>query len=67
MFGPAGFVIFWMLCWIAMCALSVPLSTFLDPSHRQFRGLALEAMITLITPRFTPYFLILWIIGLPPA
>lgn len=45
-FGPSGFVIFWILCWAAMCAL----------------GLALEAVITLVTPRYTPYFMILWII-----
>ncbi|KAJ7147897.1 hypothetical protein C8R43DRAFT_925992 [Mycena crocata] len=45
-FGPAGFVIFWMLNWIGMLAC----------------GLALEAMITLLTARFVPFFLIVWII-----
>ncbi|KAJ7137580.1 hypothetical protein C8R43DRAFT_1072257 [Mycena crocata] len=45
-FGAAGFVIFWMLNWIGMLAC----------------GLALEAMITLLTVRFIPFFLIFWII-----
>lgn len=33
------------------------------------RGLAIEAMITILTPRFIPFFLILWIIGesIPPS
>ncbi|KAK0444661.1 uncharacterized protein EV420DRAFT_997530 [Desarmillaria tabescens] len=46
-FGSAGFVIFWMLNFVGM--LSV--------------GLALEAMITLLTIRFMPFFMILWIIS----
>ncbi|KAJ7907285.1 hypothetical protein B0H13DRAFT_1618579 [Mycena leptocephala] len=46
-FGSAGFVVFWMLNWIGMLAC----------------GLALEAMITLLTARFTPFFLLLWIIS----
>ncbi|KAK6967143.1 DUF3533 domain-containing protein [Favolaschia claudopus] len=45
-FGQAGLVIFWMLNWIGMLAT----------------GLALEAMITLLTVRFVPFFLIIWII-----
>ncbi|KAG6888299.1 hypothetical protein C0995_009298 [Termitomyces sp. Mi166 len=48
-FGRAGFVVFWMLNWAGM--LSV--------------GFALEALITLLTPRFIPFFMILWIIGKP--
>ncbi|SJL15590.1 uncharacterized protein ARMOST_19091 [Armillaria ostoyae] len=46
-FGDAGFVIFWMVNFVGM--LSV--------------GLALEAMITLLTIRFMPFFMILWIIS----
>lgn len=46
-YGRAGFVIFWMLNYVGM--LSV--------------GLALEAMITLLTQRFIPFFMILWIIS----
>ncbi|KAJ6448361.1 hypothetical protein C8R45DRAFT_850375 [Mycena sanguinolenta] len=46
-FGDAGFVIFWMLNWAGMLAC----------------GLALEAMITILTMRFIPFFLILWIIS----
>lgn len=46
-FGHAGFFIYWMLSWAGMLAL----------------GLALEAMVTLLTPRFIPFFLVLWIIG----
>ncbi|KAJ7200309.1 hypothetical protein GGX14DRAFT_524825 [Mycena pura] len=45
-FGDAGFVIFWMLNWVGMLAC----------------GLALEAMLTLLTPRFVPFFLIVWIV-----
>ncbi|GJE88508.1 SNG1 family protein [Phanerochaete sordida] len=45
-FGHAGFVVYWMLSWIGMIAL----------------GLAMEAVITLITPQYIPYFLVLWII-----
>ncbi|KAK0222406.1 hypothetical protein IW262DRAFT_1474117 [Armillaria fumosa] len=46
-FGDAGFVIFWMLNFVGMLAV----------------GLALEAMITLLTTRFVPFFMILWIIS----
>ncbi|KAK7038028.1 DUF3533 domain-containing protein [Favolaschia claudopus] len=45
-FGSAGLVIFWMLNWIGMLAC----------------GLALDAVLPLLTARFTPFFLILWII-----
>ncbi|TFL06621.1 hypothetical protein BDV98DRAFT_600637 [Pterulicium gracile] len=46
-FGASGFVIYWMLQWCGMLAL----------------GLALEAMLTLLTERFTPFFMVLWIIA----
>ncbi|KAG1737631.1 hypothetical protein EDB19DRAFT_1928366 [Suillus lakei] len=46
-FGHAGFVIYWMMSWCSMSAL----------------GLALESMITLLTMKFIPVFLILWIIS----
>jgi hypothetical protein len=46
-FGNAGFVIYWMMSWCSMSAL----------------GLALESMITLLTFKFIPVFLILWIIS----
>ncbi|KAJ6539890.1 hypothetical protein DFH09DRAFT_1090201 [Mycena vulgaris] len=46
-FGRAGLVVFWMLNWLGMLAC----------------GLALEAMITLLTARFIPFFLIVWIIS----
>ncbi|KZT43644.1 hypothetical protein SISSUDRAFT_978122 [Sistotremastrum suecicum HHB10207 ss-3] len=45
-FGHAGFVIYWAMSYVAMCAL----------------GLAIEALVTLLTPRFIPFFLITWII-----
>lgn len=45
-FGHAGFVVYWMVSWMAMVAL----------------GLAMEAVITILTPKFIPYFLVLWII-----
>ncbi|KIY66183.1 hypothetical protein CYLTODRAFT_423687 [Cylindrobasidium torrendii FP15055 ss-10] len=46
-FGHSGFLVFWMVNYVGM--LSV--------------GLALEAMITLLTVRFVPFFMILWIIS----
>ncbi|KAF9045977.1 hypothetical protein BDZ89DRAFT_1184961 [Hymenopellis radicata] len=46
-FGQSGFLVFWMLNFLGM--LSV--------------GLALEAMLTLLTIRFVPFFMILWIIS----
>ncbi|KAN0091251.1 Protein of unknown function (DUF3533) domain containing protein [Tylopilus felleus] len=46
-YGNAGFVIYWMMSWMAMAAL----------------GLALEAMFTLLTVKFVPLFLVLWIIA----
>ncbi|KDR71082.1 hypothetical protein GALMADRAFT_254253 [Galerina marginata CBS 339.88] len=46
-YGHAGFMIFWMLNWIGMLAV----------------GLALESLITLFTPQYIPFFMILWIIA----
>jgi hypothetical protein len=43
-----GFVLFFVYIWLGMCAL----------------GLALEAMITILTPRFVPFFLVLMVSGL---
>ncbi len=45
--GSSGFTVYWMMCWLAMCAV----------------GGALESMITILTPRVIPLFLLLWIIG----
>ena len=45
-YGSAGFVIYWMMTWMAMSAL----------------GGAVESLITIMTPRFLPLFLLLWII-----
>ncbi|KAG6812721.1 hypothetical protein H0H92_001082 [Tricholoma furcatifolium] len=45
-FGHSGFLVFWMLNWVGMMAV----------------GLALEALITILTPRFIPFFMIIWII-----
>ncbi|KDQ49517.1 hypothetical protein JAAARDRAFT_42844 [Jaapia argillacea MUCL 33604] len=45
-FGHSGFVIYWMLSWVAMAAL----------------GLAVESVLTLVTVRFVPFFLIIWLI-----
>lgn len=44
--GSSGFVIYWMMTWLAMSAV----------------GGALESMITILTPRFIAFFLLLWII-----
>ncbi|EJD03137.1 uncharacterized protein FOMMEDRAFT_108265 [Fomitiporia mediterranea MF3/22] len=46
-FGHSGFVIYWIMNWMGMLAL----------------GLAMESVITVLTPIFTPFFLILWIIS----
>ncbi|KIK00498.1 hypothetical protein K443DRAFT_679145 [Laccaria amethystina LaAM-08-1] len=45
-FGHAGFILFWMLSYAGM--LSV--------------GLALESLVTLLTVKFIPFFMITWII-----
>ncbi|TRM69268.1 hypothetical protein BD626DRAFT_391845 [Schizophyllum amplum] len=45
-YGSAGFVLFWMISFVGMLCL----------------GLSLEAMITILTIRFMPFFMILWII-----
>ncbi|KAG5641495.1 hypothetical protein DXG03_005092 [Asterophora parasitica] len=45
-FGRGGFVIYWMLNWAGMSAV----------------GLALESLVTLLTTRFIPFFLLSWII-----
>lgn len=45
-FGHAGFLLFWMLSYVGM--LSV--------------GLALESLVTLLTIKFIPFFMIMWII-----
>lgn len=45
-FGHAGFILFWMLSYVGM--LSV--------------GLALESLVTLLTVKFIPFFMITWII-----
>ncbi|KAG2043585.1 hypothetical protein BDR03DRAFT_996313 [Suillus americanus] len=52
-FGHAGFVIYWMMSWCSMSALC----------SLVIRGLAIESMITLLTIKFIPVFLILWIIS----
>ncbi|VDC07685.1 unnamed protein product [Peniophora sp. CBMAI 1063] len=46
-YGPAGFLIYWMMCWMGMSAL----------------GFATESVITLTTPRLIPFFLLIWIIS----
>ncbi|GLB45512.1 putative protein of unknown function (DUF3533) [Lyophyllum shimeji] len=46
-FGHGGFVVFWMLNWAGMLAV----------------GLALESLLTLLTVRFMPFFMIIWIIA----
>jgi len=45
-FGASGIVIYWMMAWVSMLAL----------------GLTLDAMIILLTIKFIPFFLILWIV-----
>ncbi|XP_006462285.1 hypothetical protein AGABI2DRAFT_119143 [Agaricus bisporus var. bisporus H97] len=44
-FGHAGFFIYWMLILCGMCAM----------------GLALESMLTLLTLKLIPFFLLLWL------
>ncbi|EGG09503.1 uncharacterized protein MELLADRAFT_104233 [Melampsora larici-populina 98AG31] len=45
-YGRGGFLIYWAMSFLGMSAL----------------GLAVEALITILTPRFIPYFLVLWLI-----
>ncbi|KXN86481.1 Nitrosoguanidine resistance protein SNG1 [Leucoagaricus sp. SymC.cos] len=44
-FGRAGFMVLWMLNWMGMCAM----------------GLAMEAMLSLMTPPGVAFFLLIWI------
>jgi Protein of unknown function (DUF3533) len=66
-------MIFWMLNWIGMLAVSVPHNLCISTSSHLLifsntrSGLALESLITLLTPRFLPFFMILWIISAFPA
>lgn len=46
-FGRPGFLVFWMVNYVGMVAVA----------------LALEAMITLLTPKGMPFFMLLWIIS----
>ncbi|KAH8822364.1 hypothetical protein DL96DRAFT_1714692 [Flagelloscypha sp. PMI_526] len=46
-FGHAGFVIFWMVNFVGMMSV----------------GFALEAMLTLLTLRFLPFFLLTWVVA----
>lgn len=46
-YGGGGFLIYWAMSFLGMAAL----------------GLAVEALITILTPRFIPYFLVLWLIA----
>ncbi|KAI0036877.1 hypothetical protein K488DRAFT_75663 [Vararia minispora EC-137] len=45
-FGSSGFVIYWMMSWMSMSAL----------------GFSTESVITILTPRFIPFFLLIWIV-----
>lgn len=67
-FGHGGFIVFWMLNWVGMFSVYVfpPLKSS-SPSYSNplfFSGLAMESMITLLSARFIPFFLLVWIIGL---
>lgn len=64
-FGHAGFIVFWMLNWVGMLSVYVlppALKPHLPDTFNS--GMALEAMITLLTVRFVPFFMILWIISM---
>ncbi|PPQ98228.1 hypothetical protein CVT26_003398 [Gymnopilus dilepis] len=65
-YGAAGFVIFWMLNWLGMLSVYVPPSSERDTklilSWWNRSGLALESLITLLTPKWVPFFMIAWII-----
>jgi hypothetical protein len=67
-YGRGGFMAFWMLNWIGMLSVYVTFRLRLRAavtqliSLFQYSGLALESLITVLTPRFIPFFMILWII-----
>lgn len=53
-----------MLNWLGMLAwFALLLLEFLYLAYINYSGLALEAMLTVLTTRFVPFFLILWIIS----
>lgn len=69
-YGRAGFVIFWMLNYCGMLAVYafLVLGKLNDRLNCLFfllstSGLVLESMITLLTMRFIPFFMLVWILG----
>lgn len=64
-FGRSGFMAFWMLNWAGMMAVYVHSLSSLASLIKPFAisGLALESMITLLTTRFIPFFMITWILS----
>lgn len=56
---------FWMLNWAGMMAVYVHSLSSLASLIKPFAisGLALESMITLLTTRFIPFFMITWILS----
>ncbi|KAF6761280.1 hypothetical protein DFP72DRAFT_1090248 [Ephemerocybe angulata] len=66
-FGRPGFLVFWMVNYVGMVAVyvlrrQVPISYPLTHANLS-AALALESMITLLTPKGMPFFMLLWIIS----
>jgi hypothetical protein len=65
-FGASGFVIAWMLEYCGMLALYVYLY-FIELPDRSLTwthsGLAVEAVVTIVTMKFISFFLVIWIIS----
>lgn len=72
-FISGGFLVYWLMSFLTMTALWVFWFGIPRPSlcsnigktdlfmSNKIRGLAVEALITILTPRFIPYFLMLWL------
>lgn len=68
-FGRSGFLIFWMLNYVGMLSLYVPFHAIAVVGTTELillvaSGLALESMLTLLTEKFIPFFMLLWIISM---
>jgi hypothetical protein len=64
-FGDAGFLVFWMVNWVGMLSVYVLLDHQINIGLIHIpSGLALESLITILTTRYIPFFMILLIIGM---
>ncbi|KIK00497.1 hypothetical protein K443DRAFT_122793 [Laccaria amethystina LaAM-08-1] len=61
-FGQAGFILFWMLSYVGMLSVYASSVILSSPANSSLSGLALESFVTLLTVKFIPFFMLMWII-----